>query len=56
MGTDIRCTHGCKMFAQGKKTAGNQGNHQHDQTLLAKKLWLVYMGIKQKKKSKSNKL
>ena len=33
------CTLGCKMFAQGKKTARNQVNHQNfAPPLLAKKL------------------
>ena len=35
------------MFAQGKKAAGNQGNHQNfDPSLPPKKL---FMGMKQKK-------
>ena len=33
--------------------AGNQGNHQNfDPSLLAKKLWLILMGMKPKKNSK----
>ena len=39
------------MFAQSEKSAGNQGNNQNfNQTLPAKKLWLVYIRMKQKKK------
>ena len=39
---------GCIMFAQGKKTAGNQGNYQNFETsLLPKKRWLVFMEMKQ---------
>ena len=46
-------TLGTEMFALGWKTAGNQSNHKNfDPSLLLKKLWLTFMGMKKKKISK----
>ena len=37
-------------ITHSKEFSGNQGNHQNfDPSLLLKKLWLIFMGIKQKK-------
>ena len=48
----LRCTTDIRNITHSKEFAGNQGNYQNfDPFLLPMKLWLIFMGMKQRKKN-----